>query len=74
MVLDQKCLPDGVPFDKDGNPRKRYVSITHDRRTVIVEPREVADVLEDLDPDTYQIKDVFYSEEEFDELPEFDGF
>jgi hypothetical protein len=71
-LLAQKCLPDGVPFDKDGNPRKRYVRITYDGLTCVSEPQDVDDMTEG-DPD-YKLEDVMLSEQEYEALPEFEGW
>jgi hypothetical protein len=68
------CLPDGALFDALGEPRKRYVRITLDGSHCIDRPDAVADVIGDDDPQNYTLTDVYLSEREFDDLPEFDGF
>jgi hypothetical protein len=66
-----KCLPDGVPFDREGNQRRRYVRITFDGLSCICEPGDVGDLAGDGD---YTLEDVHLSEQEFEALPEFGGW
>jgi hypothetical protein len=68
------CLPDGVLFDAFGNPRVRYVRVIHDGTTCVVPPGDVAAMVDSEKPEAYALKDVYLSKEEFDALPEFDGF
>ena len=66
------CLPDGAPFDKQGNHRKRYVRISYDGLSCVSEPQDVADMTEG---DTgYALQDVMLSEQEYEALPEFGGW
>jgi hypothetical protein len=68
------CLPNGVMFDAFGRPRVRYVRVIHDGTTCVVPPGDVADMVDSERPDDYRTEDVYLSKEEFDALPEFDGF
>lgn len=68
------CLPNGVMFDAFGRERVRYVRVIHDGTTCVVPPGDVADMVDSEQPDDYRTEDVYLSKEEFDALPEFDGF
>ena len=68
------CLPNGAMFDAFGRERVRYVRVIHDGTTCVVSPGDVADLVDPGRPDDYRIEDVYLSKEEFDALPEFDGF
>lgn len=68
------CLPDGVMFDYLGNPRVRYVRVIHDGSTAVVPPGDVAAMVDEENATDYRTEDVYLSKEEFDALPEFDGF
>lgn len=68
------CLPSGVMFDALGEPRKRYVRITHDGAHCIVQPDDVKDMVDSEKPEDYTLTDTYLSEREFEDLPEFDGF
>lgn len=68
------CLPNGVLFDAFGRERVRYVRVIHDGTTCVVPPGDVADMVDSERPDDYRTEDVYLSKEEFDALPEFDGF
>jgi hypothetical protein len=68
------CLPNGVLFDAFGRERVRYVRVIHDGTTCVVRPGDVADMIDSECPDDYRTEDVYLSKEEFDALPEFDGF
>jgi hypothetical protein len=74
----QLCLPNGVMFDALGEPRTRYVRVTLDSSHCIMRPSEgdtyLADAKENGDNSSYVLADVFLSEREFDDLPDFDGF
>lgn len=68
-------LPDGVMFDALGEPRNRYVRVILDGTTMCLHPSELDYFIESESPDaSYVLKDVYLSEREFDDLPEFDGF
>jgi hypothetical protein len=69
-----KCPPRGVMFDAFGRPRVRYVRVSHDGTTCVVPPGDVAAMVDSERPDDYRTEDVYLSKEEFDALPEFDGF
>jgi hypothetical protein len=68
------CLPQGVLFDAFGRQRVRYVRVIHEGTTCVVLPGDVADMVDSERPDDYRTEDVYLSKEEFDALPEFDGF
>jgi hypothetical protein len=68
------CLPNGVLFDWKGNTRVRYVRVTHDGTHCVVPPDDVQSLVDSERPEDYQTQDVYLSKEEFDALPEFDGF
>jgi hypothetical protein len=69
------CLPNGVMWDYLGNPRVRFVRVSLDGSHLIQHADEIDRFKagED-DPDQYTYTDVYLSQEEFDALPEFDGF
>jgi hypothetical protein len=69
---DQRCIPNGLPFDKDGNPRRRYVRITFDGVSCVSEPKDAADMTQG--ESGYQLEDVMLSEQEYEALPEFGGW
>lgn len=71
------CLPNGVMFDAFGSPRTRYVRVSYDGAHMILDPAELESFKADASaggPDPHTYTDVYLSEREFDELPEFDGF
>jgi hypothetical protein len=70
-VMDEKCLP-FLPFDKDGNPRHRYVRVTYQGVSCVLEPIEAADLT--LGHADYETRDVYLSEQEYEALPEFGGW
>lgn len=70
--IDQKCIVGGLPFDNEGNPRKRYVRITYDGIGCISEPEDV-DAMTDGEAG-YVLEDVYLSEQEYEALPEFSGW
>lgn len=61
-------------FDAFGNPRKRYVRLTVDGSHCVDKPENLTDNIGDMAPGEYTTADVFLSEREFNDLPEFDGF
>lgn len=70
----------GLMFDALGEPRTRYVRVTLDGSHCVMHPTEgdryVQDArgADDDNADRYEVRDVYLSEREFDDLPEFDGF
>lgn len=71
------CLPNGVMFDWRGEPRTKRVRLTFDGAHLILNQKEADAYLDELDADCraeYTLSDVYLSEREFDDLPEFDGF
>lgn len=75
-----KAQIDGLMFDALGEPRTRHVRVTldgsHCVMTAVDGDRFVEDARAagDDDADRYEVRDVYLSEREFDDLPEFDGF
>lgn len=71
---------DGLKFDALGEPRTRYVRVTLDGSHCVMHPSEGDRYLQDARDaddsaaDRYIVRDVWLSEREFDDLPEFDGF
>jgi hypothetical protein len=75
--LTLKCLPSGVLLDAFGNTRVRYVRVICDGQTCVVTPEDAAQYVNDPEGHEayyYTFADVYLSKEEFDGLPEFDGF
>ena len=76
----ERCPPDSLMFDAFGEPRTRYVRVTLDGSHCVMHPsegdRHLQDAREadDSAADRYTVRDVWLSEREFDDLPEFDGF
>lgn len=71
---DCRCMPDGLMFDAFGNKRVRYVRVIFEGSTCVCDERE-AEQYKINDPEgEYEFKDVYLSREEFDNLPEFEGF
>lgn len=72
------CLPHGVMFDAFGEPRTRYVRVTLDGAHCVMHPSEgdtyLSDAQQNGDESHYIVSDVYLSEREFEDLPEFDGF
>ena len=52
---------------------ERFVRVIYDGNNCIMEPDDAADMIADGDGG-YQTEDVFMSRDQFDKLPEFDGF
>ncbi len=71
---------EGLKFDALGKPRTRYVRVTLNGSHCVMLPSEgdcyVETARNDGGPDweRYIVRDVWLSEREFDDLPEFDGF
>jgi hypothetical protein len=72
------CLPHGLPVDREGNERKRYVKVVLDGSYCIMSPTEADQYKREAtrwEPDTrYVYEDVMMSDAEFEALPEFGGF
>ena len=79
-VERQKVQIYGLMFDALGGPRTRYVRVTLSGSHCVMHPSEGDCYIEDArnagDPDweRYIVRDVWLSEREFEDLPEFDGF
>jgi hypothetical protein len=74
----ERCQPNGLMFDALGEPRTRYVRVTLDGSHMILRPQDgdryVQEARDSGDESGYVVADVYLSEREFDDLPEFDGF
>lgn len=71
---------EGLRFDALGEPRRRYVRVTLNGSHCVMPPAEGDSYIEaarndgDPDWDRYIVRDVYLSEREFEDLPEFEGF
>lgn len=76
--IEAICQPDGLKFDAFGEPRTRYVRVTLNGSHLVMHPSEgdryVQDARDAGDESEYEVRDVWLSEREFDDLGEFDGF
>lgn len=78
LYSSQRCH--GLKFDAFGKPRTRYVRVTLDGSHCVMHPSEGdryvqdARAAGDAAADRYEVRDVYLSEREFDDLPEFNGF
>lgn len=56
--------------------KQRYVRLEYDGNVCIVEPEDVEDMIEDHDPndDPIQQSDVWMTPQQFEDLPEFEGW
>lgn len=74
----QLCQPNGLMFDAFGQPRTRYVRVSLNGSHCVMRPSEgdtyIKDARDNGDESAYVVRDVYLSEREFDDLPEFDGF
>jgi hypothetical protein len=72
------CRPNGLMFDAFGEPRVRYVRVSFDGAHCVMTPAEadahMADAKANDDQSSYVLTDVYLSEREAEDLPEFDGF
>ncbi len=78
LALPGICQPNGLMFDALGEPRVRYVRVTLDGSHMVTTPRDADDHIEAAqhhgDDSVYTLTNVYLSEREFEDLPEFDGF
>lgn len=72
------CLPNGVMFDMLGNPRTRYVRISHNGAHMVMTPEEAQCFKEESeisgDETPYILTETYLSAREFEDMPEFEGF
>lgn len=72
------CQPNGLMFDFFGEPRTRYVRVSLGGSHCAMRPSEgdtyLSDAREAGDESPYVVRDVYLSEREFNDLPEFNGF
>lgn len=64
-------------FDALGEPRTRHVRVTFEGASLIDTPSGADSFMAEVDPDSrvfYVLTNVYLSEREFEDLPEFDGF
>jgi len=77
-MTEQICQPNGLMFDRLGNPRKRYVRISFDGASCVFKPSDADAFLriheEDGEDMNYTTEDVYLSQQEFETLVEFTGF
>jgi hypothetical protein len=77
-MAEQICQPNGLMFDKHGNPRERYVRVGLSGTSRVIEQSDADAFLcihgEGGDDVNYTTEDVYLSRQEFDELTEFTGF
>jgi hypothetical protein len=71
------CQP-MLMFDRQGNPRTRYVRISHNGAHMVMTPKEAQCFKEESeisgDETPYILTDTYLSAREFEDLPEFEGF
>lgn len=67
-------FPNGVLFDWQGNPRTRFVRVKYEGSALIIRPEDLPAYQPPHDYIPYVFEDTYLSEEEFDAIPEFDGF
>ena len=77
--FSQKCLANGVMFDALGNPRKRHVRVTLEGTHCVLPPEQVEAFIQQevegaTEPISHTLTDVYLSEREFKDLPEFNGY
>jgi hypothetical protein len=78
--IEAICQPEGLKFDAFGQPRTRYVRVSLNGSRCVMHPSEgdcyVEEARNSGDPDweRYEVRDVWLSEREFEDLGEFDGF
>jgi len=53
---------------------EKFIRITFDGSSCTIEPRELKDWLGDEDEDAYIIEDIFLTRDQYENLPEFQGF
>ena len=66
--------PNGLMFDALGKPRSRYVRISFDGSCLVCKPDDAAQNVGDDDRSEYVLTDVYLSDREFADLPEFNGW
>lgn len=77
--MNLESLPPGACIDPALYPEltapRRFVRIEHFGSFCICSPENVGDWIADADdPSEYKITDVWMTQKEFDDLPEFKGF
>lgn len=76
--MSDMCLPNGLMFDRLGQPITRYVRVSLEGSHCVMLPSEgdkaVADAIAEGDDSAYKVADVYLSDSEFADLPEFAGF
>jgi len=74
----QKCQINDLTFDAFGAPRTRHVCVTFDGNSCVMTTVDgdcyVQDARDAGDNSCYEVRDVYLSEREFEDLPEHGGF
>ncbi len=73
-MSDDSCRPGGLPFDKDGNPRIRWVRISFEGSWCVCRPADEPDMTAGMEPSEFSTEDVMLSEQEVAAMPEFEGW
>jgi hypothetical protein len=72
------CCEPMLMFDRLGNPRTRYVRISHNGAHMVMTPDEAQCFKEESeisgDETPYILTDTYLSKQEFEDMPEFEGF
>ena len=72
------CCEPMLMFDRLGNQRTRFVRISHNGAYMVMTPEDAQCFKEESeiggDEMPYILTDAYLSKEEFEDLPEFDGF
>ncbi len=78
MTPTTKAATADYEFDALGEPRTRYVRVILDGATMVISSADAeefnATAKANDDNSDYEFKDVYLSERELDDLPEFEGF
>lgn len=54
--------------------KRRYVNLSLGNQSVTMEPSEAEDWINDGDGNTYEMKEVWMTPKQYEDLPEFEGF
>lgn len=78
MLGGSMCCEPMLMFDRQGNPRARYVQVSHDGAHLVMTPEEAQCFIEESqisgDETPYILTDTYLSKQEFEDMPEFEGF
>lgn len=56
------------------NEIKEYAKITFEESWFVCEPKDLSECVSDLEDGSFTIETVYMTEEQFEELPEFEGW